>query len=434
MISIDKPESCAKCSGKNLKQDTSTFDTWFSSGQWPFSTLGYPNGEDYKKYYPTDMMIMGRDILFFWAARMIMLSLYRTRKIPFKNLYLTGLIRDKNGYKMSKSRGNGINPVAMIKKFGADALRLSLVMNVSPGQDSSLYEEKIESFRNFITKLWNISRYAIQSVEDFTLVDTISKKDILTLSEKWIISELEDTVKTVTDLMKKKNISLAQERLRKFTWDDFADWYIEINKFEKNPQVLGYVLNKILKMWHPFTPFVTEKIYSLVKREKDLLMVNKWPKGEKKLMSLKSKEDFEDLKMMVIRIRNMRANYHIKPHDIITAFSEKSDEKELIEKLAKVKFIEMKDVQTKLISIKTRKRSIGLDISHLIDVEKEKEIIIKEINNLEAVIVKNQKMLSNQKFTDGAAKEIIDSHKRKLNEYQEKLFVQQGLLKNLDHS
>jgi valyl-tRNA synthetase len=319
----------------------------------------------------------------------------------------------------------------MIKKFGSDALRLSLVMNVTPGQDSRLYEEKIESFRNFITKLWNICRYAIQSDEKFSLVEKISRRDLKTLSEKWIITELEETARSVTDLIKKKNISFAQERLRKFTWDDFADWYIEINKLEKNPKVLGYVVDKILKLWHPFTPFVTEKIYSLAKKEDDILMAKKWPKSEKKLLSQKAKEDFSDLRDLIIKIRNIRSNYHINSNERVVAFGEKKAEGELIERLAKITFADMKDSHAKLMQVKTRKRSLGIDIAHVIDVQKEIETIEREINNLQNIVKKTQTLLINQKFTNGASKEVVDSYRGKLAEYEEKLALQQGLLKNI---
>ncbi|HEX7586657.1 MAG TPA: valine--tRNA ligase, partial [Patescibacteria group bacterium] len=452
IVSIERPKNCPTCKGSELRQNPDTFDTWFSSSQWAYSTLGYPEQLDYKKYYPTDMMVMGRDILSFWASRMIMLSLYRTKKIPFKNLYFTGLIRDKDGFKMSKSRNNGIDPLEMVKKFGSDALRLSLIMNVAPGQDSRLYEEKIESFRNFVTKLWNICRYAIRSDENFELVEKISRRDPKTLAEKWIISELEETANAVTDLIKKKNISLAQERLRRFTWDDFADWYIEINKLENNPKVLGYIVDKILKLWHPFTPFVTEKIYSLAKnpprlarldsarlaethRRKagndELLMVKKWPKSEKKFINQKAREDFEDLKELIIKIRNTRVNYHINHSEIILAFSESAGGSELTEHLAKIKFSAQTDIVGKLIYIKTRKRSVGLDISHLIDIKKEITAIEAEIINLENLVGKTEAMLNNQKFISGAGKEVVDSYRVKLGEYREKIFVQQGLLKNL---
>lgn len=417
--------------GEEWVQEEDTFDTWFSSGQWAYSTLGYPNGTDYKNYYPTDIMVMGSDILFFWAARMIMMSLYRTKKIPFKNLYFTGLVRDKDGYKMSKSRGNGIDPLEMVRKFGSDALRLSLVMNVAPGQDLRLYEEKIESFRNFVTKLWNIFRYAAGSDEKFELVEKISKRDLKTIPEKWIVSKLEETTGSVTDFMKKKNISLAQEKLRQFTWDDLADWYLEINKIEKNPKVLGYILNKILKLWHPFTPFVTEKIYKLA-GGRELLMTAKWPESEKKFINEKSEKDFKDLQELVTKIRNARSSYHIKAGEVIGATGEKLPEKAIVEKLAGVKFSGSGNFPKKVLRIRTRKRIIELDVSGLIDIEKEASILEKEAAAIKNSITKTENLLGNQNFIQSARKDIVKAYKEKLKENKEKLKIQEELLKNLE--
>jgi len=416
--------------GEGWIQDENTLDTWFSSGQWPYSTLGYPSGKDCKDFYPTDMMIMGRDILFFWSARMLMLGLYRTGKTPFKDLYFTGIIRDKDGYKFSKSRGNGIDPLPMIEKFGADALRLSLVMDIAPGQDSRLYEEKIESFRNFITKLWNIFRYCEQSDKGFVLVEKISKKDLKTMSDKWIVSQLEETTKKVTELMKDKNISLAQDTLRKFTWDSFADWYLEINKIEKNTKVLGYVLDKILKLWHPFTPFVTEEIYGILNNNKSLLMMAKWPKSEKKFIDKNTENDFSDLQEMIAKIRNIRSSYHIDPAELMEAYGDKKIEKEIIEKLARVK-ITIGTTKEKMIHVSTRRRTLQLNIAKVIDVAKEIAFMDKEINILEGLIKKNEEMLKNKKFVAGAPKEIIEATKNRLKEYKEKLKVQKELEKTL---
>ena len=424
--------------GDGWIQDENTFDTWFTSGQWPFTTLGYPNSKDCKNFYPTDMMIMGRDILSFWSSRMLMLGLYRTGETPFKNLYFTGLVLDKDGHKFSKSRGNGLDPLPMIEKYGADALRLSLVMDIAPGQDSRLYEEKIESFRNFVTKLWNIFRYCEQSDKDFVLVEKLSKKDLKTLSDKWIVSQLEDTIKKVTELIKDKNISLAQDTLRKFTWDSFADWYLEINKLEKNTKVLGYVLDKILKLWHPFTPFVTEEIYQIMNSDSlghqmsksKMLMMAQWPKSEKKFIDAKAQADFADLQELIAKIRNMRASYHIDPVELMEAYGDKKIEKEILEKLARVK-IEIGTTKEKMIHVSTRLRTLQLNIAKLIDVAKEIESLDKEAKNLENLIAKNEGMLKNKKFVDGAPKEIIIATKERLNEYKEKLKVQKSLEKTL---
>jgi valyl-tRNA synthetase len=427
--------------GAGWIQDENTFDTWFSSSQWPYTTLGYPNGKDCKNFYPTDMMIMGRDLLFFWSARMLMLGLYRTEKTPFKHLYFTGLVKDRDGRKMSKSKGNGIDPLPMIEKFGADALRLSLVMDTAPGQDSRLFEEKIESFRNFVTKLWNIFRYCEQSSTDFVLVEKISKKDLKTLADRWIVAQLEDVVKKVTQSLKDKNISIAQDALRKFTWDSFADWYLEINKLEKNSKVLGYVLDKILKLWHPFTPFVTEEIYQIINErtpsvlghsvsKRRVLMVATWPKSEKKFSDAKVQIDFADLQELVVKIRNIRANYHIDPVELIEAYSRVKIEKEIIEKLARVK-IEIKKTKKEMIQVSTRQRTLQLSIAKSIDVEKEIILIGKEIENLENLIIKNEGMLQNKKFVAGAPAEIIVATKNRLAEYKEKFVIQKELKKNL---
>ncbi len=417
--------------GEGWVQDENTFDAWFFSGQWPYTTLGYPDSKDYDEFYPTDMMIMGKDILFFWSARMLMLSLYRTGKIPFKNLYFTGLVRDKDGHKFSKSRGNGIDPLDMIDKFGADALRLSLVMDIAPGQDTRLYEEKIESFRNFITKLWNISKYCKQSDEKFVLVEKISKKDLKSLSDKWIISELEGVTKKVTDLIKEKNISLAQDALRRFTWDSFADWYIEINKLEKNTKVLGYVLDKILKLWHPFTPFITEEIYGILNNDEKLLMVAKWPKSENKFIDKEAENNFADLRELVGKIRNIRSSYHIDQAEQIEAFADRRIEKDIIERLARVRIETEGRPKIKMLQLSTRKRNFELNIAKLIDVAKEIAFMDKEIKILEGLIKKNESMLKNKRFVSGAPEEVVAAAKARLEEYEEKLKIQKELEKNL---
>ena len=416
--------------GEGWIQDENTFDTWFTSGQWAYTTLGFSKGKDFKNFYPTDTMIMGRDILFFWAARMIMLSLYRTKKVPFKNLYLTGLVRDKLGQKFSKSKGNGIDPLEMIERFGADALRLSLVMDIAPGQDTRIYEEKIENFRNFVTKLWNIARYCAQSDENFALIEKISKKDIRTLSDRWIISELEMTIKNVTEMMKNKNISLAQERLRKFTWDEFADWYVEINKIEKNTRILGYVFDKILRLWHPFTPFVTEEIYGIMTGEEKILMASEWPKPSVKFIDKRAKDGFEDLKDLIASIRNIRTVYHINPSETIEAHVAKIDEIPLIKKLAKVKIITDKE-SARMIPVASRKRIINLDIAKFIDVQKEISALEKEIKNLENLADKNEAMLKNKKFVQGAPKEVIEATKKRAEEYREKIEINEELILGL---
>jgi len=423
-VGLDAPK------GEGWTQDENVFDTWFSSGQWAYSTLGFPKGKDYQNFYPTDMMIMGWDILFFWSARMIMLSLYRTKKVPFKNLYFTGLIRDKDGKKMSKSRDNGINPLEMIKKYGADAVRLSLVMDVSPGQDSRLYEEKIEGFRNFVTKLWNIYRYALQSDKKFKLVEKISKKDLQSLADKWIVSELEETKAAVSEFMDNREISLAQTRLRRFTWDQLAAWYIEINKIEKNEKVLGYVLYELLKLWHPFMPFVTEKIWGIFGKDKKVLMVAQWPKAEKKMINAKAAEDFSVLQELITKIRNIRASYHIDPARKIEAYTKDITEQGIIEKLSRIKIVIGRSKE-KMLRISSKGMKLSLDIAKTIDVKKEREALGKEIKNLENLIAKTEALSQNENFLSKANADIINATNARLDEYKQKLEIQKELEENL---
>jgi valyl-tRNA synthetase len=431
IVSIEKPTKCPHCQNKKLRQEEDTFDTWFSSGQWVHTTLGYPKGKDFKTVYPTDMMVMGRDLLFFWASKMIMLSLYRTGKIPFQNLYFTGLVQDKDGKKMSKSKGNGINPLEMIEKYGADAMRLALVMDTTPGQDFRLFEGKIESYRNFITKLWNVYRYAISSDMKFALVKKIAKKDLKSLADRWIVSRLEDMKNVVNDFMQKRDISEAQGRLRTFLWDDLADWYLEIHKIEKNTKVLGYVFDQILKLYHPFAPFVTEKIWQDFSGGKSILMVEKWPVANKKFFDKKAQVDFVSLQQIVTKIRNIRISYHIDPGKIIQTYAKKVENKEVLEKLARIQIKLVSSIGIKGIVATGKNTKLTLAISDFVDVEKEKIKLKKEIGNLENLSSKIKVLLANKNFINNAQKEIIEMNTTKAKEYAIKLNFQKKLLDNL---
>ncbi|MBU0636806.1 valine--tRNA ligase, partial [Patescibacteria group bacterium] len=332
------------------EQDPDTLDTWFSSGMWTFSTLGWPDNfknekkiGDLAKFHPTQVLETGYDILTLWVSRMIMMSLFAIQEIPFENVYLHGMILDKNGKKMSKSKGNGIDPIDMIKKFGADAVRLSLLIGSTPGNDSRLSEEKIEGFRNFVNKFWNISRFIMQKSEIKNQNDN-AKREIdskkLTLADKWMLDKTSDLIKEVDDDLKNYRFSQAGEKLREFTWNDFADWYLEISKFEKNKEkdkILIYVLENLLKLWHPFIPFVTEVIWQELKKEKFLIIEN-WPdlttapfpcKEDNLSSNLNSthpfnlykgdKNDFELIKEIIVAIRNVRAENKIEPAQKVKA-------------------------------------------------------------------------------------------------------------------
>jgi valyl-tRNA synthetase len=430
--------------GDDWIQDPDTLDTWFSSGMWTFSTLGWPqnykNGKktgDLAKFHPTQVLETGYDILTLWVSRMIIMTIFALDEVPFENVYLHGLVLDKFGKKMSKSKGNGINPIDMIEKFGTDAVRLSLLLGATPGNNVRISEEKIEGFRNFVTKLWNIYRYSIQTDENFVLVEKISEKDIKSLSDKWIVSELNLLIGEVTKDISTYKFSLAGEKMEKFTWDKFADWYVEIHKIEKNDAVLGYVLDKILKLWHPFMPFVTEEIYQDIFNGKKILMIEKWPEADKKLINKKAVSEFESFEEIITKIRNIRTNYHIAPTQIIDAYGDASN-KEIIEKLARVK---IKDISEGSKSLNPKRlleskklikiSNLGLDVAGIIDVQKEITNLEKEIKNLENYIAKTEALLGNDNFLKKANADVINETRTRVSEYKKKLQVQRDLLKNL---
>lgn len=314
-----KPDNCPYCGSVVLQQDPDTLDTWFSSGTWTFSTLGWPKQTlDLKTFHPTDVLETSYDILFFWVARMILMSEYAVKQIPFRTVYLHGLVRDKQGRKMSKSLGNGIDPREMIKKYGADALRLSMIVGNTPGNDFKLYEEKIAGFRNFINKLWNINRYILITINEANLIT--NGPTAKTLADRWILSRLNYITKTVTNHIAKFEFSAAAENLYDFTWHELADWYLEIAKVEKNKdEILSYVLNTILKLWHPFSPFITEVLWAEAFPKEALLMIQPWPKYNDTADN-EAEQDMKVIQNIVTNIRNFRAENKVEKDKIIDCY------------------------------------------------------------------------------------------------------------------
>lgn len=444
IISEKKPKKCPFCKNesKYLFQDSDTLDTWFSSGLWTFSTLGWPTSvktsagkpqktNDLKTFHPTSWMQMGHEILFFWMARMILMSTYVLNEIPFRKVYIHGILRNEKGQKFSKSAGDNIDPLDVIEKYGTDALRTSLISGITPGNDSKFYWEKIESARNLSTKIWNIFAYAKNADNNFKLEQKISVSNLKSLSDKWIVSRLEKLIKETTSDLEKFNFSLAQEKLRTFTWNELADWYIEINKAEKNTKVLGYVLDKIIRLWHPFMPFLTEKIWQNLNKGKDLLMIQKWPENDRKLLDKKSEKEFNNLANIISKIRNVRSSYHIEPAKIITVYAKNIKEKGIIERLSRIKIGNEKNKDKRLLEISTPGFSLKIDIAEFIDISKELALIKKEIVNFENLIKKNESLLKNKNFAKGAPKEVVENNRQKLEEYKEKLKIQKELEANL---
>jgi len=415
--------------GEDWIQDPDTLDTWFSSSMWTFSTLGWPdnyqNGKkigDLAKFHPTQVLETGYEIITLWVSRMIMMSLFALGEIPFSTVYLHGMILDKNGKKMSKSKGNGIDPVTVADEFGTDAVRLSLLSGTTPGNDARLGEEKIAAQRNFVNKLWNISRYILSQTEKADFVNN-DQPEAKTLADRWILSRLNTTVKNVSTKLDNYEFSLAIEELNRFTWGELADWYLEIAKIEKDKNtILAYILKTILKLWHPFIPFVTEAIWQEL-GQNQLLMVANWPTEQ----ALENVDDFNLIIDLVSVIRNARAEnklepaqkikaiiYSAKSNDLVAAQTEiikglKTNISELSvlpsgEKIESAIFIALKEMEIYLLAE--------------IDPEKEKQRINKEKENLAKLIQSLEIKLSNPEFVAKAPEKIVAIEQEKLTNYR----------------
>ncbi len=423
--------------GNDWKQDPDTLDTWFSSGMWTFSTLGWPNNflnnlknGDLQKFHPTQMLETGYEIITLWVSRMIMMSFFALNEIPFEKVYLHGMILDEKGKKMSKSKGNGIDPIDMIEKFGTDALRLSLLIGNTPGNDVRISEEKIASARNFINKLWNISRFIISDNQDFS--DDYDTKN-LNLSDKWILSKLNKLIKKASLNIKEYKFATAGEDLREFTWNDLADWYLESKKFEKNNntrKILIFVLKNILKLWHPFIPFVTETIWEEVKEE-ELLIITKWP--EINNINLETEENnFELIKKIITSVRNARFANKIEVSKKIKAqilaenqkeiiFSQQHLIKNLKTGIEEIEFITKENRPKADKTILITLEGVEIYLIGAIDEEKEAKRRKKEIENLEKMITTITTKLNNQDFVKKAPIELVKKEKNRLQGYQKEL-------------
>jgi len=423
------------------QQDPDTLDTWFSSGMWTFSTLGWPenfkNGKkinDLAKFHPTQILETGYEIITLWVSRMIMMSLFALGEKPFSQVYLHGMVLDKNGKKMSKSKGNGIDPLEMIEKYGADAVRLSLLMGFTPGNDSRFSEDRIEAKRNFVNKLWNIARFILTTSEaGLKKYKTDNKKESFvptakTLADEWILQSLNETIKLTTKHLEELNFSLAADILNDFTWNDLADWYLEVAKIEKGKdEILLYILRNLLILWHPFTPFVTEEIWSSF--NDDLLMIKKWPEAQ-----LASKSDsvknFELIKELIIAIRNARSENKIEPAQKLQALIQAGEQEKLIMENSQL----IKGLRTNLEAIEIN--NSGKKIENAINVifkgmeiclvgeinkEKEKSRLLKEKENLEKLILGQKNKLANRDFIKLAPEKIVNAEKAKLINYEEAL-------------
>lgn len=432
IVSRTDPTECPKCKNKDLRQDEDVLDTWFSSALWPFSTLGYPEKTaDLEYFYPTNVLVTAYDIIFFWVARMIFSGIEHMGKTPFPEVLIHGIVRDEKGRKMSKSLGNGIDPLIVIDQYGADSLRFSLSTGVAPGGDIRFGSEKIESARNFMNKLWNASRYVIMNLEGQEIEDF--DKNNLTDADKWILAKLNTVIDEVRKNLDKYEIGLACAKLYDFIWSDYCDWYIELtkpmlysqDKIQKQNAlaVLKYVLIDILKLMHPFAPFITEEIWSQLEISETIMLEN-YPVCNEKFIDKDAYENFEFIKEIIVKVRNIRSEMNVPPSKKFALYllTEKAEiiknASIYIEKLAGVTEIifikDKKEAGEKICQAVSAISEIYIPLGSLVDFEKEYLRLAKEIEKTEKEIARSSGMLNNKNFVEKAPEKLINAEREKL--------------------
>ena len=456
IVAKEKPEAC-KCGCTDLKQDEDVLDTWFSSALWPFSTLGWPhNTEELEYYYPTNVLVTGYDIIFFWVVRMAFAGMFCMNEKPFDHVLIHGLVRDSQGRKMSKSLGNGIDPLEVIDQYGADALRFMLVTGNSPGNDMRFYMERVEAARNFANKLWNASRFVFMNIDEEIMngVTRESVEDNLTIADKWIISRANNVVKEVIDNMDKFDLGIAAQKIYDFAWTEYCDWYIEIVK----PRLYGddveakkaalytltYVLETILKLLHPYMPFITEEIYTYLPTVEGSIVIAQWP-HYKEEDNMASEEEMMELAMDGIRnIRNARAEMDVPPSKkakviIVPAEGKKSAveaTKEYFITLASASMVEIAETEENIpedaVSVVINGAKIFIPLDELVDFEKEKERLTKEKAKLEGEIKRVNGKLSNQGFLAKAPESLVNEEKAKKEKFEEMMKSVLERLENIE--
>ena len=448
-VSAEEVTTCPKCGSHKMHQDEDTLDTWFSSALWPFATLGWPDETpDFKKFFPTDVLVTGYDIIFFWVARMLFSSIEHTGKVPFKHVLIHGLVRDELGRKMSKSLGNGVDPLEVIDKYGADSFRYALVQGTAPGNDMRYLPEKIEAGRNFANKLWNASRFAMMNFGESELKHDESK---MCIEDKWILSKANTAVKEITDCMEKYEFGVAIQKIMELIRDEICDWYIEMIKprlydmtNETRDEAL-YTLNEILKislkLLHPFMPFITEEIYMNLKHNDESIMISAWPKYDEKNNYKQEEEDIELIKEVIKNTRNIRANMNVAPSRkasmiFVTENSRVIEEgKSFIEKLASADKIIIQKAKSGIsdtaVSIAAPGMEIYIPFDELVDIDKEIERLEKELLTYKNEIKRVEKMLSNEGFVAKAPASKIEEEKAKKVKYEELLIKTEERISSL---
>ena len=464
-VAKEMPEKCEKCGSLHLHQDEDTLDTWFSSALWPFSTLGWPNTEteDYKTFYPTNVLVTGFDIITFWVSRMMSQGLELTGQEPFKDVLIHGMVRDSQGRKMSKTLGNGIDPIEIIDKYGADSLRFAVISGTTMGNDIRYMPEKLEQASNFANKIWNAAKFIINSLADEQKVrdfcyevyekNKAYNPDMLKIEDKWILNKFDKLVVDVTRNMENYDLGVALDKIYSFIWNEFCDWYIEMCKprmYSENEEervavsdILNHVFGSSLKLLHPFMPFVTTEIYSkLICFGTEDLIVSKWPKIREEFVFDNEEEFVEKLKEIITEVRNVRANANIHPSKkseliFVTDKYEKEilDAQEFILKLGfGEKILIQKDkegIPENSISILRDGIELYIPFEQLVDIEEEKKRLEEEITRLEGEVARCEKMLSNPGFVNKAPEAKVQEEKNKLTNYTELLNKAKERLENL---
>ena len=440
VVSIEKPGKCPKCGKEHWTQDPDTLDTWFSSALWPFSTLGWPEKtEDLDYFYPNDVLVTGYDIIFFWVIRMIFSGYEQMGKAPFHTVLFHGLVRDSQGRKMSKSLGNGIDPLEVIDKYGADALRMTLMTGNAPGNDMRFYYERVEASRNFANKIWNASRFIMMNMEKAS-TDNVSLED-LTMADKWILTKCNSLIEEVTENLDRYEMGIALQKVYDFVWEEFCDWYIEMvkprlwddgNKSQAAAiWTLKTVLIESLKLLHPFIPFVTEEIFCNLQDEEESIMVSAWPVSKKEWNFAEEEEAVEMMKEAVRAIRTVRTSMNVPPSKKATVYvvSEDAKVREIFEH-NKIFFATLGYANEVLIqsdkagiaedavSAVTARATMYMPFAELVDVAKEIERLEKEEKKLEGELKRSNSMLSNERFISKAPAEKIAEEKAKLEKYE----------------
>ncbi len=436
-VSKTAVDTCPKCGSKNLSQDEDTLDTWFSSALWPFSTLGWPNDtEELKHYYPTSTLVTGYDIIGFWVSRMIFSALEYTGQVPFDTVLIHGLVRDAQGRKMSKSVGNGIDPLEIIDQFGADALRLTLATGNSPGNDMRFSDEKVSASRNFANKLWNASRFILMNIGDEEISCTLPSD--LTLEDKWVISLVNKLAKEVTDNLGKFELGVAVAKLYDFIWDVFCDWYIEIAKIRLQKggdeaqgakQVLVWVMDKILKLLHPFMPFITEEIWQTIPHDGESIMISAWPEYNEALSFATEEAEMERIMTAVRAIRNRRAEMNVPPSKkakVYIATAHKATFEQggvFMQRLASASEVEVADSfeLDGAVCIVTQDAKIYIPMGELVDFEAEKARLNKELAAVQKDLDFVNNKLSNENFVAKAPANVVAAQREQAAKYTEKI-------------